>query len=68
MGQIDVENIDYDKLRETLKGYFESEQIYKNPFAVSDVLNIDNVSDYKLIYIALENGFDLEEFKKDITR
>lgn len=68
MGQIDLENIDFEKLRKTLKGYYESEQIYKNPFAVSDVLNIDNVSDYKLIYIALENGFDLDEFKKDMTR
>ena len=65
---IDLDNIDYEKLRLTLKNYYESNEIYKNPFSVSDVLNIDNVNDYRLVGIALENGFDLEEFKKEQTR
>ena len=65
---IDLDNIDYEKLRLTLKKYYESNEIYKNPFSVSDVLNIDNVNDYRLVGIALENGFDLEEFKKEQTR
>lgn len=68
MGTIDFENIDFEKLRSTLKEYYESDQIYKNPFAVSDVLNIDNVNDYRLIGIAIENGFDLDKFKKELTR
>ena len=68
MGTIDYDNIDLEKLRETLKKYYESYEIYKNPFSVSDELSIDHVADYKLITIALENGFDLEDFKKQNTR
>ena len=68
MGTIDLDNIDFEKLRSALEKYYKSEQIYKNPFSVSDVLNVDLVADYKLVVIAIENGFDLEEFKKQVSR
>ena len=68
MQDIDIENIDFEKLRSVLKDYFESGDIYKNPFSSADVLNIDNVNDYRLIDIALKNGFDLEDYQKNMTR
>ena len=68
MGTIGLDKIDFGKLRSALEKYYKSEQIYKNPFSVSDFLSVDHVADYKLVVIAIENGFDLEEFKKQVSR
>lgn len=56
-----IVNIDFDSLRNALINYFGT-AIYSNPYAVADVINIDNVNDCDLIKIAIENGFNLEEF------
>ena len=64
---MDYENIDFDKLRNHLSVYF-NEGIYENAFGVSDVLNVDKASDLELIKIAIENGFNLEDYKKDPVR
>ena len=68
MGTIDLDTIDIEKLRLDLKKYFESGQIYKNPFSVSSVLSVEHTRDCDLVPIALENGFNLEEYKKQNTR
>lgn len=68
MGNIDIDNIDLEKLRSVLKDYFETGKAYKDPFFKANVLNIDNVNDYMLVGIAIENGFNLDDYKKDISR
>lgn len=68
MGNIDIDNIDLEKLRSVLKDYFETGKVYTDPFFKANVLNIDNVNDYMLVGIAIENGFNLDDYKKDISR
>lgn len=64
---MEYDNIDFVRLRSDLENYFGT-AIYANPFAVADVINVDSVSDYGLITIALQNGFDLDEYKIDLSR
>ena len=68
MGNIDIDNIDLEKLRSVLKDYFETGKVCTDPFFKANVLNIDNVNDYMLVGIAIENGFNLNDYKKDISR
>ena len=64
---IDIDNIDYEKLREDLTKYFEGD-IFKNPFGNADVLSVRDISDQRLLLVALCNQFDLNEYQKGIER
>lgn len=59
--------IDIDRLRSDLTDYFGS-AVYDNPFAMADVVNIDNVPDISIVRIAIENGFDLNDYSIGNTR
>ena len=63
-----IDNIDIEKLRSVMKEFFESGKMYTDPFFKSSVLNIDYVNDYELVRIAVDNGFNLDDYQKDITR
>lgn len=65
---IDINKIDLDKLRQDLNMYFYFELILRNPFGVSDHINLDKVSDDKLVQIAYENGINLNKYVKSKTR
>lgn len=57
-----MENIDYEKLREDLINYFGSATSFYS-VAYMDVIKVQNASNEELIYIALQNNFDLEDYK-----
>lgn len=57
-----MENIDYEKLREDLINYFGT-STFLYPAAYMDVIKIENASNEELIQIALQNKFDLEDYK-----
>lgn len=65
---IDFDNIDYEKLRKDLRMYFHFGIILRNPFGIADCINIDTVPYKKLVKIADENGFNLENYIKDKQR
>lgn len=54
--------MDYERLREDLKDYFGTAMMI-NPMAVVELSIVENASDEELEQIAIENGFDLEEYK-----
>ena len=64
---MELDNIDIERLRRDLEDYFKSD-IFKNPIGNADVIDLDKVTDLKLLSIALWNDFDLEEYKKDMQR
>lgn len=61
---MNLDNIDFARLRSDLENYFGT-AIASNPFAVADVVNVDSVDDFSLIKIALDNGFDLNNYIDD---
>jgi hypothetical protein len=64
---MDIESIDIERLRSDLEDYFGTAIAY-NPFGVADVISVDMASDAKLISIALENGFNLDDYEIDRSR
>ncbi len=59
-----MENIDIEKLRNDLINYFGTASFY-NPTAMMDLIEIEKVSDEKVINIAIQNGFDLSRYQID---
>ena len=58
-------NIDYESLRRDLINYFGSAMsIY--PIALMDVTNVEQASDYEIIEIAINNGFNLSDYEQVI--
>ena len=53
--------IDIEKLRDDLRDYFLSATFY-NQYAYADVIEIENAHPFKLIKIATENGFNLNDY------
>lgn len=56
-----MEYIDYDKLKYDLMDYFGSAMPIL-PMAVMDLVEVEHASPQKLIQIARDNGFDLENY------
>ena len=58
-------NIDYECLRKDLINYFGSAMtIY--PVAVIDVVKVEQASEYELIELAINNGFNLSDYEQII--
>lgn len=54
--------IDIDKLKDDLVNYFGSATpMY--PVAFMDVINVENASPEELVQIAIQNGFDLNDYR-----
>ena len=58
---INIDNIDYDRLREDLKNYFGTGMII-NPGMVIELSKVEKSSNNELIKIAVYNGFDLTDY------
>ena len=54
-------DIDLECLREDLINYFDTTLTY-NKMAIIHIIEVENCSDDKLIYIAIQNGFDLNNY------
>ena len=61
---IDINNIDIEKLRNDLIEYFTSAMFIVSPVALVDLTEVENASDEKVIKIALDNKFDLSKYIK----
>ena len=55
-------NIDIERLRKDLLGYFGSAMFSGFPMAMMDVSRVENASADTLIRIASENGFNLNKY------
>ena len=58
-------NIDYDILREDLINYFGTAMVTVFPAAMLDIDRVERATCDELIEIAIQNGFDLNEYAKD---
>ena len=61
------EEIDYERLRRVLIDYFGSAMPYF-PMAVIDVTDVELASEAKLEQMAIQNGFDLNNYTKQKSR
>lgn len=61
---IDINDIDIEKLRNDLIEYFTSAMFIVSPVALVDLTEVENASDEELIQIALDNKFDLRKYLK----
>lgn len=61
---IDINDIDIEKLRNDLIEYFTSAMFIVSPVALVDLTEVENASDEKVIKIALDNKFDLSKYIK----
>lgn len=63
-----MNNIDYDRLRNDLLDYFYSLAFTINMAAILESDRVKKASQSELIDIAIENGFNLEEYKINILK
>lgn len=61
---IDINDINIEKLRNDLIEYFTSAMFIVSPVALVDLTEVENASDEKIIKIALDNKFDLKKYIK----
>ena len=64
LDDIDINDIDIEKLRNDLIEYFTSAMFIVSPVALVDLTEVENASDEKVIKIALDNKFDLSKYIK----
>jgi len=57
-------NIDYESLRNDLIDYFGTAMVVVSPAAMMDIDRVERASNSELIKIALQNGFDLNNYEK----
>lgn len=57
------ENLNIDKLREDLLDYYGTAMFNASPLAIIELTKIEKASNEELIEIALNNNFDLNEYK-----
>ena len=55
-------NIDYERLRKDLIDYFGTAMTIAFPIAMLELLKIEHATNEELIKIAIEKGFDLNNY------
>ena len=55
--------IDYERLRNDLIDYFGAAMVVVSPVAVLDIDRVESASNDELIQIALQNGFNLNDYE-----
>ena len=67
--QINIEDIDIERLRNDLIDYFTSAMFIVSPIAIVDLSEVERANDEELINIAINNKFDLTRYiNKSITK
>ena len=66
--ELDINDIDVDRLRDDLIDYFTGAYFNVSPVAVIDMTEVENASDYEVIKIASQNGFNLLNYLKPYQR
>lgn len=60
-----TDNINIDELRKDLLDYFGTASINASPVAMMNVIEVQKASEEQLVYIAIQNGFDLNNYQKN---
>lgn len=60
--------INIEKLRNDLIGYFGTALFNGNNMAIVDLSKIEQANDYELIEIAIQNGFNLNNYSSGFSR
>jgi len=58
-----MENIDFEQLRKDLIDYFGTAMFGGFPLAIMDLSKVETASNQELIKIAIQNNFDLDNYK-----
>lgn len=61
------EEIDYERLRSDLMDYFGAAMVFY-PMAVIELSDVETASNYKLEQIAIQNGFNLNDYINQKSR
>lgn len=61
---INIDDIDIEKLRKDLIDYFTSAMFMVSQIALIDLTEVENANSEKVVRIALENKFDLTQYLK----
>lgn len=56
--------IDTDSLRDDLIDYFGTAMYNASPLAMMNLSEVENASDMRILELAQENGFDLDDYFK----
>ena len=59
-----MENIDIEKLRQFIIDYYGTAMINSFPTAMTDLLEVENASNEKVLSLALKNSINLNNFTK----
>ncbi len=59
------DNYDIETLRSNLMDYYGTAVFSANPFAMVDVIDVENAGEAKLIRMAREAGFDLSRYRQN---
>ncbi len=54
-------DIDFLSLKKDLEDYYGT-AINSNSFAMADLVNLDNLTEEELVNLAINNGFDLDNY------
>ena len=60
-----TDNINIDELRKDLLDYFGTASINASPVSMMNVIEVQKASEEQLVYIAIQNGFDLNNYQKN---
>ena len=63
-----TDNINIDELRKDLLDYFGTASISASPVEMMNVIEIQKASEEQLVYIAIQNGFDLNNYNNNLLR
>ena len=58
-----IEDLNIDKLREDLLDYYGTAMFNASPLAIIELTKIEKANNEELIEIAINNKFDLNEYK-----
>ena len=65
---INNEEINYDKLRRDLMDYFGTAGYIVSPVAFMDLIDVENANNEKLLQIAINNNFDLNNYRYNVEK
>ena len=66
--EIDLDDIDIEKLRNDLIDYYTSAMFFASPVALVDLTMVQHASDEELVRIAISNHFNILNYVKGIKR
>ena len=59
---LDMENYNIDAIRRDLEDYYGTAMVNASPFAMVDLIDLNNKSDYEILSLALNVGIDINNY------